>query len=71
MENPILAAMGQQQTNNLQGAVQQAKQIMAGGNSPILTNLLSMCQGQDPKTLFYAECKRRGIEPNDILSLLK
>ena len=42
MENPILAAMGQQQTNNLQGAVQQAKQIMAGGNSPILTNLLSM-----------------------------
>ena len=35
MANPILQMMGQQQSDNLQGVVQQARQIMTTANNPI------------------------------------
>lgn len=70
MENPILQMMNHQ-NNNVQAAVQQARQIMAGSNNPMLANIMSMCQGKNPKDLFFSECQRRGVEPNDILNLLR
>lgn len=70
MENPILQMMNHQ-NNNVQAAIQQARQIMAGNNNPMLTNIMSMCQGKNPKDLFYSECQRRGVEPNDILQMLR
>lgn len=70
MKNPILQMMNHQ-NNNVQAAIQQARQIMAGNNNPMLANIMSMCQGKNPKDLFYSECQRRGVEPNDILQMLR
>lgn len=41
------------------------------GNNPMLSNVLQMCQGKDPKEVFYQECQKRGINPDDILNQLK
>lgn len=66
MQNPILQNM---MTSPLQSAVNQAKQMMQG--SPMLNNVLAMCSGKDPKDVFYAQCQQQGIDPNEILTMLK
>ena len=32
---------------------------------------MQMCQGQDPKSVFYSMCQQRGIDPNVILNQFK
>jgi hypothetical protein len=49
---------------------QQAFQQMMGQN-PQMNAVMQMCQGKDPKEVFYAECKKRGVDPESILSQLR
>lgn len=44
----------------------QALTDMAQGN-PALQGVLNMCQGRNPRDVFYEECLKRGINPDDIL----
>lgn len=49
---------------------QMAFQQMAQQN-PQMQQILQMCQGQNPKDLFYSLCKQRGIDPEQFLNMLK
>lgn len=45
-------------------------QNMAQSN-PQIASVLQMCQGHDPKEVFYSMCKERGIDPDSVLSQFK
>jgi hypothetical protein len=49
---------------------QQAIAQMASQN-PQINTIMQMCQGKNPKDVFYAECEKRGIDPESILSQLR
>lgn len=38
--------------------------------NPQVGQIMQMCQGKDPKQLFIAECKNRGIDPAQALQML-
>lgn len=47
-----------------------AIQQMAEQN-PQMKQILQMCQGQNPKDVFYAMCQQQGIDPEQVIKLLK
>ena len=51
---------------NPQGAIQQMAQ-----NNPQLNQVLQMCQGRNPKDVFYSVCQQRGIDPEQFIQMLK
>lgn len=59
--------------------IQQVKQMMqtmqnpmsAIKDNPEMQQVLQMCQGKNPKDLFYSLCKQRNVNPDDILKQLK
>lgn len=58
-----------QANQNLQNALQQAKQM---ANNPNATqNVLRMLGGGSPKEMFYAKCKEMNVDPEAILALIK
>jgi hypothetical protein len=52
------------------GNPQQAIAQMASQN-PQMNTIMQMCQGKNPKDVFYAECEKRGIDPESILNQLR
>lgn len=77
-------AMGAQ--NNLMQAAQSAKRMMgmlqavkdpqqalmmAAQQNPQLNAVMQMCQGKDPQQVFYEECKKNGVNPDEVMNLLK
>lgn len=40
-------------------------------NNPQLQEVLNMCSGQNPKDVFYQKCSQMGIDPNQILGMMK
>lgn len=58
--------------NMLQIAQNPQQAIMdAARQNPALNTVMQMVSGKDPQQVFYAECQRRGVNPEDILSQLK
>lgn len=58
--------------NMLQFAQNPQQAIMdAARQNPALNAVMQMVSGKDPRQVFYDECQRRGIDPEDILSQLK
>lgn len=68
------------------GAIQQAKQMMnmfkamknpqqaimeAAQNNPQLNSVMQMVGGRNPQEVFYEECKKRGVNPDEIINALK
>ena len=49
------------------GAVLQ----QAAGQNPSLAAVMRLCNGRDPKAVFYELCDKQGINPDDILSQLR
>lgn len=79
----VSPAMG---TSNLMQAAQSAKRMMGMLNSvknpqkalmaaaqqnPQLNAVMQMCNGRDPQSVFYEQCKKQGIDPNTVISALK
>ena len=59
--------MKQMQTlQNPNIAIQQMAQ-----SNPQIQQVMQMCQGQNPKDIFYSMCKQRGVDPNEIINMLK
>lgn len=61
------------QTMNMLKAVKNPQQalVQAAQQNPQLNAVMQMCQGKNPKDVFYAECQKRGVNPEDILSQLR
>lgn len=53
----------------MQNPQQAISQLM--GQNPQLNAVMQMCQGKNPKDVFYAECEKRGIDPESILNQLR
>lgn len=57
----------------------QVARMMNGGMNPQaimaqfpqLQQAVRMCQGQNPRDVFYSMCKQRGVNPEDILNQLR
>lgn len=47
----------------------QAIQKVAGQN-PLLGSVMAMIGGRDPKQVFYEECEKNGVDPNEIINAL-
>jgi hypothetical protein len=67
MTNPAIGNMVNMigALNNPQKAIQQ----MVSQN-PQMAQIIQMCNGKNPKDVFMAECQRRGVDPQQILSQL-
>lgn len=67
-------------------AIQQAKQMMGAfkavqnpnaalmqmaQQNPQVAAVMQMCQGKNPKDVFYDQCKKIGVDPESIISQLK
>jgi len=70
----------------VQKAAQSAKRMMgmlntvknpqqalmaAAQQNPQLNAVMQMCQGRNPQEVFYEECKKKGINPEDVLKELR
>lgn len=49
---------------------QQALMNMAESN-PQVQEIMKMCEGKNPKDVFYQKCKDMNIDPNEILKMMK
>lgn len=38
--------------------------------NPRMAEIMQLCSGKNPKDIFYSECKRRGLNPDEIVSQL-
>ncbi len=80
--NSAMGAIG----GNLAQAAQSAKRMMgmlqsvknpqqalmaAAQQNPQLNAVMQMCQGKDPQHVFYEQCKKNGVNPEDILKQLR
>lgn len=80
--NPLNSGINPQMMQNIQqlkGMMQQFKtmqnpnavfQTMAQ-NNPQMQQVLQMCQGKNPKDVFYSMCQQQGVNPEQILNMLK
>ena len=66
--NPMSLVQAIQHSNNPSAMIQQLAQ-----NNPNVANALNLVRqyGGNPQTAFYEEAKRRGIDPNQILGMLR
>lgn len=58
-----------QQTNN--DILRAASKIYEAKNSPQMALIQLMVGGRDPKAVFYEQCKKKGVDPEQILNMLK
>ena len=78
--NPLGRNINTQLPANMQQSIQQVKNIMrmAQGNpmafaqqNPMFNQVLQLCKGQDPQTVFTNLCKQMGYDPNVIINTLQ
>lgn len=65
-----------QSVKNMAGILQTAKNpqaalMQAAQQNPMLGNIMQMCQGRNPKEVFYAQCKQHGADADSIISQLR
>lgn len=71
--NPLFNS--QNNSNGVLGLLKAAKNpaaamSMLSGN-PMMKQVMEMCNGKDPQQVFLAECKKRGVNPQEILDLFR
>lgn len=44
---------------------------MAAQQNPQLGAVMQMCQGRNPQEVFYEECKKHNVNPEEVMNLLK
>lgn len=70
--NPQAIQSVKRMMNMLQFAQNPQRAIMQiAQNNPALGSVMQLVNGKDPKSVFYAECQRRGINPDDIINQLR
>lgn len=83
--NPLMQGMGLGGGVNPQ-AIQQVKRIMnmfraarnpqqmlmqAAQQNPAIGTVMQMCNGKNPKDVFYEQCQKMGVNPDDIINQLR
>ena len=76
---PSRAAIDPQAVSTIKGMINNLRSVqnpdavlqMLSGKNPLLGNVMRMVGGRNPQQVFYAECQRQGINPEEILNMLK
>lgn len=83
--NPLMHGIGMTSGVNQQ-ALQQVKRIMtmfrassnpqqmlmqAAQHNPAIGTVMQMCMGKNPKDVFYEQCQKMGVNPDDIINQLR
>lgn len=83
--NPLMQGMGMTNGVNPQ-AIQQVKRMMnmfraasnpqkmlmqAAQQNPAIGAVMQMCSGKNPKDVFYEQCQKMGVNPDDIINQLR
>lgn len=83
--NPLMQGMGMGGGVNPQ-AIQQVKRMInmfraasnpqkmlmqAAQQNPAIGTVMQMCSGKNPKDVFYEQCKKMGVNPDDIINQLR
>ena len=87
MSNPLFSALGKKPVASIDPQIIASAKRMVGllnaakdpaaalnkvaGQNPTLATVLKLCNGRDPKEVFYELCDKNGINPDDILNQLK
>lgn len=83
--NPLMHGMGM--TNGVNPkAIQQVKRMMsmfraasnpqqmlmqAAQQNPAIGTVMQMCNGKNPKDVFYEQCQKMGVNPDEIINQLR
>lgn len=83
--NPLMHGMGMTNGVNPQ-VIQQVKRMMnmfrsasnpqqmlmqAAQQNPAISTVMQMCNGKNPKYVFYEQCQKMGVNPDDIINQLR
>lgn len=83
--NPLMQGMGMYNGVNPK-AIQQVKQMMnmfrassnpqqmlmqAAQQNPTIGTVMQMCNGKNPKDVFYEQCQKMGVNPDEIINQLR
>lgn len=70
--NPAVIQSVKRMMNMLQAAQNPEAAInMLAQNNPMMAQVIQLCQGKDPKEVFYNMCHQQGVNPDYILNQLK
>lgn len=72
-------AINPQAVNTVKGMMQNLRSVQnpeavintLASKNPLLGSVMRMIGGRDPKQVFYEECQRQGIDPNEIIDMLR
>lgn len=73
------SALNPQAVNTVKGMLQNLRSVQnpeavintLASKNPMLGNVMRMIGGRDPKQVFFEECQRQGIDPNEIINMLR
>ena len=76
MQNMQAIRKAAQSAKRMMGLLQAVKDpqkalMMAAEQNPQLNAVMQLCQGRNPQDVFYEECKKSGINPDDVMNLLR
>lgn len=71
--------LNMQAVNTVKGMLQNLRSVQnpeavvqtIASKNPLLGNVMRLVGGRDPKQVFFEECQRQGIDPNEIINLLR
>lgn len=76
---PLQGRLDPQAVNAVKGMIANLKNVQnpdavlekLSGQNPLLGNVMRMIRGRNPRDVFYQECQRCGVNPDEILNMLK
>lgn len=76
MQNMQILRQAAQSAKKMMGMLNGAKNpqqalMMVAQQNPQLNSVMQMVGGRDPRQVFYEECQKGGINPEDILKELR
>ena len=45
--------------------------MQAASQNPMLGSVMQMCQGRNPKDVFYTQCNQMGVNPDEVINMLR
>lgn len=77
--NMSQSALNPQAVNTVKGMLQNLRSVQnpeavintLASKNPLLGSVMRMVGGRDPKQVFFEECQRQGIDPNEIINMLR
>ncbi|MBD5543722.1 MAG: hypothetical protein HDR01_05645 [Lachnospiraceae bacterium] len=76
MQNMRAIRQAAQSAKRMMGMLQavkdpQAALMQVAQQNPQLNAVMQMCNGRNPQEVFYEECQKSGVNPDEVMNLLR